>query len=370
MAEPSGRSRVEAELASFQPSSVTVRVLSAILGALPAGGATPWYGTVREAAEAATGGVPDAIVRRAEVLLDAPHVGQALDAAAAIDAGDRGLSVVGNIRAALSLVSGRRAAVLDSQQRADAALKALALAYLITKMLPEGAGSEDRLALLKTIPAGTQLIQIYAAIEVALPFGERVAAAHGRFVAELVEAHEGGAVTRFLSVVGRVGVEDAKATLAELVALLDEAALAVLPHAQSLASRLVAVLPGSSGVAPQVAASGVDALPAYRWLCARLAVESSLALAKLELMPQVALPLAPSERTSAGASRSLRAGEYLDCHERGSQPRAPVGLGRCGSGSGGGGGGGGRERSSGLGGGFEHGLAFGTTTEQSQRGRR
>ena len=43
-------------------------------------------------------------------------------------------------------------------------------------------------------------------------------------------------------------------------------------------------------------AAGADALPCYRYLCARLAIETSLALAKHERMPEVALPVAQFAR--------------------------------------------------------------------------
>jgi hypothetical protein len=292
-----GSVRLNAELASYGPTTLTVRVLQVVLSVLPFASPLPPYQTLDEASSNVFGGVPPDVLERARQLTADPRVEQALFAARSIDTGDTGLTIVSGVRSALSLFFGRqgRSEAVAQQQRTDAALKALGLAYLMTKLVP--LPPADRVELVTSVPAGTELIAYYGAVEIALPFAEKVTAAGGTFVRDLVREQGRAMAEKLLGIVGRQGVADAEAMLAQLTDELDRAALAAAPHTQAMAEQIRAMLPSyaaSAGDLFDIVAAGADALPCYRYLCARLAIESALALAKHEMMPEVGLPVAPA----------------------------------------------------------------------------
>ncbi len=302
--EVAGRAGVERELAGFPPTAVTVKVIQAMLSVLPHSPSLPWYAGVDDAATSVFGGVPDDVLERARALLDDRRVDQAMFAARSIDTGDTGLTIVSGVRSALALFLGSKGpSPLLQQQRADAALKALGLAYLLTRLVPRA--PEERVALVESVPAGQEILLYYAAIEIALPFAGEVTAAEGTFVTTLVREQGTAIAGKLLGVVGREGVADAQQMLEHLTGLLDRTVLHVLPHTAALADRLRGLMPpalGASGTLSELVATGADALPCYRWLCSRLAVEASLALAKLELMPEVELPTPSSEAPIAAVA--------------------------------------------------------------------
>ncbi|MCB9684328.1 MAG: hypothetical protein H6735_04720 [Alphaproteobacteria bacterium] len=234
------------------------------------------------------------VARAGEILADARSA-RVRQVARAIDTGDTGLTVVLGLRAAVALVLGRGNADLGPvlrQQRADAALKALALAWVVTTLLPVDA--DRRVGLLLSLPAGRALVATYGAVEVALPFRDQLG--DTPFVAELVRTHARAMGDRLLALVGPDDLEDAHATLADLVAVLERSARDTVPHAATLAEQLRTVVPAGGragamlGGLVDVAAAGADALPVYRFLVARLAVEAALAMAKEERSPHLVLP--------------------------------------------------------------------------------
>ncbi|MEQ1567460.1 MAG: hypothetical protein ABMA64_17590, partial [Myxococcota bacterium] len=295
---------LDQELASYPPGSVTARVLGVLASVVPGGHALPHYATVEQAATAVMGGVPDDVLARATELLADPRIDQALFAARTIDTGDTGLTIVTGVRSALALFFGdpaARAHALGQQQRADAAVKAFGLAYVVTRLLP--VKPAERLELVLSVPAGHELVRYFGAIELAVPFAQDVAAADGKFVANLVATQGRQLADKVLAVVGREGAADAEEMLSFLTGALDRAALEALPHTAALADKIKALLPISAlpGDLFELVAAGVDALPSYRYLVARLAVEASLALAKHEKMPDVPLPSFGAAGTTVAA---------------------------------------------------------------------
>ena len=286
----SGHALLNAELQGFRPTSVTARALDTILKAVPDVPALTPYTSVRDAAERSFGGLPDAIVLRAEELADHAHIDEALFAAKSIDTGDTGLTIITGLRSAVSMFLGTIQAGVDGQQRTDAALKALGIAYFVARLVP--GDDERRVRLMLALPAGRELIAYYAAIEVALPLGTHAKAADGRYVQDLV-AQQGKSIgSKLLGVIGKQGMTDAFELLDELTVVMDAQSLSMVPHTAALADTLRSVLPPfiDTGSALQdLVAAGADALPVYRMLCARLAAEACLARAKLELAPEATL---------------------------------------------------------------------------------
>jgi hypothetical protein len=211
--------KVSEELASYPPTAVTVRLIQAVLGVIPASPPLPHYTSVAEAAQGVLGGVPEDVLDRAEELVGGAAADQALFAARSIDTGDTGLTIVSGVRSAMALFFGgkeQRSEALAQQQRTDAALKALALAYIVTKLVP--LPPAQRVELLATVPAGAELLLYFGAVEIALPFSAEVGGREGRFVRELVDRQGGAMADKLLGMVGRQGVAAAQVTLAHLVA--------------------------------------------------------------------------------------------------------------------------------------------------------
>lgn len=302
-----GRAALDQELTTYGQRHLAHRLCDTMLRAIPGSPELPAWDTLdRAIAEA---GVAASVGDRARALADAPEVDQALFCARSIDTGDTGLTILTGVRTALSLFLGDKGpgAGAAAQQRTDAALKALALAYLATRLIPRDPAR--RVELLQALPTGRVLILYFAAVEVALPFG---AAAHGgRFVADLVEQQSRQIAGKLLAVIGREGVVEAQATLAALTAVLDRAVVDVSPHAGGLADAVKKVLPSAigarAGAMTDVVAAGADALPVYRLLTARFAAETRVALATWEADPAsepVATPAAaaPVEASPAVAT--------------------------------------------------------------------
>lgn len=278
MSNGSGRSRVEAELADFSPSAVTVRVVQAALGAIPNSQPIPWYATLEQASELVYGGLPQSVGSQAGSVLDQLAVDEALAVALRLDELDRGRESSAGMLASPS-------GTTEPGQRGDAAIKAHALAYLFAQLLP-GDSHRSRVAAMEEVPAARQLVQYFAAVDVAVPFADQVRNADGTFVAALLGAESTELLDRLMEFLGRDGLDVAKDMLQVLLPHLDEAVMQVLQHTPSLATQVRGILPGSfGGTGMASVAADADGLPAYRWLAARLALESSLAAAKLELAP-------------------------------------------------------------------------------------
>lgn len=282
-----GRAALDEELARYTGRNVTLRVCDALLRAIPGGPETSPIASLD--ALIASHQLPEPVAARAVELAGDKAVDRVLFAAKSIDTGDTGITILTGVRTALSLWLGADkgpGAGADAQQRADAALKALGIAYLATQLIPRE--PEQRVACLKSLDAGRALILYYAAVEIALPFGPE--AATGHYVADLVEAQSRKIAGKLLGVIGREGVSDAQETLAALTGELDRAVMEVAPHADSLADSIKGMLPkiiGSKAAAvSDVVAAGADALPSYRFLTARLAAESRIALARWEADPE------------------------------------------------------------------------------------
>jgi hypothetical protein len=286
---PLSKEALETELQKFGPRSITARLCTTLLNALPdapdAGSWTDLAGCLEATAPGSS------LLNRVHTLAEEPAVGRALFAAKAIDTGDTGITILTGVRSALSLFLGDKGpgAGADAQQAADAALKALGIAYLASQLIPRPPA--QRVAILASLPAGQALVRTYAAIEVALPFGAAVVQANGTHVATLVETQSRKVAGKLLGVIGRQGVDDAQETLAELLSWMDQAALEIAPDGDELSKTLGNVLPGRltahTEALSDLVAAGADALPLYRYLCARLAAETRVALARYETDPSL-----------------------------------------------------------------------------------
>jgi len=291
--EAAGLAAIEAELAGYPPYVVTTKLCEAIFEVLPGMPKMPSYDSLASCAAAVQPHTLPEVLERARELGSDPGVGRALFAARGIDTGDTGITIVTGVRTALSLFMGDRGpgAGAAQQQKTDAVLKAFGLAFIIQRLI--GREPRDRLAVLKSVPAGQELLAYYAAIEIALPFTDEVAQAGGNFVAELVAERTEAISNKLPRVIGKDGFTEAQEALGHLTRTLDDLALFIQPQANQLAERVRSVLPSAFGRGDSLrdlVAAGADALPVYRYLVSRLALETRLALAKIELMPDIPMP--------------------------------------------------------------------------------
>ena len=271
---PSGQAALDAELGRFGPNALTVRLIDALLNALPIDETIePWRDTQGCCSHHGASTHLDAIrARWAE-----PEVGRALFTARSLDAGDTGITVVTGIRTALSLFmkDGGPGVGADAQQQADAALKALGLSFIVASLIP--GTPEQRVQRLKHLPTGRALLTTYAAVEMALPLH---GGTHIPTVRAISEARGKQIAGKLMGVIGRSGLDEAQATLDALIDTLDASVRTVAPHTTQLADTLGAILPKvvhrKGGALADVVAAGADALPIYRYLCSRLATESAV----------------------------------------------------------------------------------------------
>jgi hypothetical protein len=171
----------------------------------------------------------------------------------------------------------RRVFESDTQQAIDAVLKALGLSYMASLLLPGSLG--EKAARFATLPAGRDALTYYAVAEIALPFADNLAEGGAAAFSKLMSTVSGDGTSKFRQVMGADAAAGATGMLAQLrrpiEEQLDQAARFVGP----LTERLKALVPAALGVTDSVAgamATGLDAMPIWRFLGARLAAEATV----------------------------------------------------------------------------------------------
>lgn len=272
---------VIARLEEFAPTDATPRLVNAVLTAMPGVEPLPPYPGLA-AAVAAMGGT-GAQMAGATAHLGNEDIADILWMSALIDTGDRAASVVTGVRSAFKLFTGRgtegnlsNALETDTQQRNDAVLKALAIAYLAWKS-SEGS-IPDRVKTFTASPAGQAIIAWYAAIEVALPFADNAAQGGGQLVDKLFSGAP-EQMKRLTSLAGGKDLGGVGQALSALTAPIGKAVDAVRPHLDKVVGSAQKTLPGAVDASDKVAgilANVADVMPVYRYLGGRLAIESAV----------------------------------------------------------------------------------------------
>jgi hypothetical protein len=267
---------IESVLGTFGEQDATVRLLWALFGAIPGAPAVSFYQSLDEARMLVFPELDDAGFARAQALAASPGVAKALAVADAIDTGDVGISVFTGVRSALTFFFGDRAKALDTdaQQGADAALKAVAIAFLATTLIP--GGPAEKVRRLRALPSGEALLTYYAAVELALPFSDNALAGTGSLLSRLLERYGSANAGRLDGAAGAGAEAAAHGMLGELVGPLDKMVTSLSAHTHSIAKAASEWLPPAIATAGTVAgavATAADAMPVYRLLGARLAAE-------------------------------------------------------------------------------------------------
>lgn len=270
---------IESMLAGFQEDDATVRLLWTVFGAVPGGPPLSFYRTLDEARMLVAPDLDDAGFARSQAFAATPQVLRALDVADAIDTGDVGISVLSGVRSAFTFFFGDKAKALDTdaQQGADAALKAVAIAWMANALLPGSV--PDKVRVLRSLPTGEALLTWYAAVEIALPFADDLAMGAGSLLGRLLEKHGGGNLARLDLAAGAGAAQAASGMLGGLLPPLEGMVTAASQHTAQIAESARKWLPPAIATAGTVAgavATAADAMPVYRLLGARLAAEAAL----------------------------------------------------------------------------------------------
>lgn len=294
-------------LAAHRADDVTVRVVNGFFSVLPFAATWRYPNTLEEAATAVEPALAARVAAKAEVLARAPGPQAALAAFDFLDKGDAGIALFSGLRGAVKAARGEGAASAletDPQQAADAGLKAAGLSFAAYKLFD--GPLDDRAKALLSTNAGRALLTWYVASDVVLPFADNFVAGGTDLITELIDKQAAANVTRLAAVAGPE-VQEAAGMLEKLSGSLKGFAGQAATFAAPLSAYAKDSLPGVLGTADKVtsvAATGVDALSAYRALGASLVAEVVLARALAEVRAEV-----EREVEAAEAARRLAEAE-------------------------------------------------------------
>ena len=195
-----------------------------------------------------------------------------------MDSIDKGLGIftgARNIYDHVKRKEGRRTFEADTQQATDAAIKALAMAYMIYKLFP---GSiKEKVQAFAALPAGQEMLLFYSSAEIALPFTDNLLEAGSDVIVNLMNANRDNALERFRDYASNTPMDDVLDILESLQMQIAGIAGQVKVYIDPLTEKVNAALPGIMNATDSVtgaAATGIDLLPAWRFLGGRLAAEA------------------------------------------------------------------------------------------------
>lgn len=270
--------RVDQALQQFTPDALTSKLLRSIYGVIPFSPKFDHFLTVDDALRSVR---PESVapeyVRTRDIAASADEIGDILWMSRMMDTGDKGYTVLTGLFAAVNIFrKGSAALDNDDQQRNDAVMKGLALAYLVYKAYP--GTITEKAAAFRDSPAGQALAIYYAAVEVALPFADNAALGSGDFLADMYAKYGGGAAAKLASMAGGHSLEGAQSMLTVITEPLQKVLTHARGYTQPVAAAATPYVPGMMAGADRVAgmvAGAADIMPVYNLLGARLAAESA-----------------------------------------------------------------------------------------------
>lgn len=268
---------IDSVLAEYKPEDYSVRILDSILKIIPGAPAWVHYRSVEDAVRALDPNATAAHFAEARALANDRDLNDVLWMAGLMDTGDKGYAIYTGIASAFNFFFGDKSRGLenDDQQRNDAILKALAIAYMVYKAYP-GTLAQKAVAF-KDSPTGRQLSIYYGAGEIALPFADNVLTSGGTFVSGLVNKGMAAQASRLSTMAGGQSMGEAQQMLASILGPMEQVANTASQYVTPIANAAKQYVPAAVAGADKVAgvvATGVDVLPIYRLLGARLAAES------------------------------------------------------------------------------------------------
>ena len=268
---------VSQALEKFQEKDVTVRVSSLLFGAIPKGPPFVFYRDLAGAV-ARVGGPGSALSEAAFEATKSDGVARTLWVADKLDIADVALASYTGVSNVLSWLSGskpgRRTFESDRQQAIDASLKVLGTAYLTSKLFTGTV--KEQVASLLALPAGRELVSYLAVVELALPFFDNVVEGGWDFASKHLQGAMADGESKFVQVTGEK-VAAMAGTVQEMNGVLGQTMAGLQGHLGSIAGKLRSGLPSILSATDSITgamATAMDALPAWRFMGARLAAEA------------------------------------------------------------------------------------------------
>jgi len=276
---------IEKVLGQFKSDDLTVKLVSTIFGIVPGGPEFVFYNNLEGAVDRIAGG-DQAVLEKARELMQTDEMGRAVWVADAIDTADAGISIYTGVKNLFSLFGGggggekKATFEADPEQATDAGLKAVALAFMIYKMFPGGIG--EKISMFREIPAGNEMGVYYAVAEIALPFTDNLAEAGGNVISKLINSTKGGVDSKVSTVLGGDALSQASGVLGQFTGPLGQYVDQAKGHTGTIMEKIKQYMPSASTVmnvadsATGAAAAGVDLMPVWRFLGARLVAEAAV----------------------------------------------------------------------------------------------
>ncbi|MBE7440563.1 MAG: hypothetical protein HS115_19105 [Spirochaetales bacterium] len=273
-------SKLEESLSQYKADNLTVKLCSTIFQVVPGGPEFVFYDNLEAGVKRHNPSAGADVVERARTLGASDDAAKAIWVADALDTADAGLGIYTGVKNLFSLFGksagpAKRTFEADPQQAADAALKGVGLAYMIHKLFPGSIA--EKVNAFKSLKAGQEIATYYAVAEVALPFADNLVEGGGNLVEKLMNSNTGAIKDKFAGFAGAEAFSQATGVLSQLTAPLEGYISAAKGHTDAVMERIKGYLPGAMNVADSVsgaAATGVDLMPVWRFLGARLVVEA------------------------------------------------------------------------------------------------
>ena len=269
-------------LGSFQKDDLAVRLAAGVTALVPFAPELAWVGSVDDACTRADPKEALRLAKRVRELAEEPGAASALRTADLLDKGDKGIALYSGVKSIYTAAQRKEGALeTDPQQLADAALKALGVAWIAWRLYPGDPG--ERAKAFWTSPTGQALIAWYVTVDVALPFTDNVIQKGAAFFVDEVGKRAEQDVGRLAAVGANTEAIGFLQGMAQRIGdLTAVAAKNIEPVTRMVRERMPSVVAGADAVA-SVAATAVDTLSVYRYLAARMVLEQCLAKAKAEL---------------------------------------------------------------------------------------
>ena len=270
---------VQEALNEFNTESLTYKLLTGVYSAVPHSPAFPYWSTVDDAVRALNPAATAEQIQRARQIAETDQdIANVIWMARLLDAGDKGYAIVTGLASAWKLFKGQGMEALetDDQQRNDAVLKALGIAYMVYYAYP-GTLQEKGVAF-RDSPTGQAMMMYFGAIEVALPFADNAAIGAGQ-LAGLLQSEGGQQAQRLAEMAqGNQNLQGAVEMLGQLSGQMQRVALHAQNYVKPVADQIGPYVPGAMSAADKAAgalANAADVMPVYRLLGGRLAAESA-----------------------------------------------------------------------------------------------
>lgn len=270
---------VQEALNEFNSESLTYKLLNGVYAAVPYSPAFPHWTSVADAVRTLKPNATEEDVIRANQIAESnQEIANIIWMARLLDAGDKGYAIVTGLHSAFKLFQGKGIEALetDGQQRNDAILKALGIAYMVYYAYP-GTLQEKAVAF-RDSPTGQAMMMYYGSIEVALPFADNAAQYAGGSLSAMLDNEGGAQASRLAEMAQSHSLEGAVQMLQQLTGQMQKVADHATAYVKPVADQIGPYVTGGMNVADKAAgalANAADVMPVYRLLGGRLAAESA-----------------------------------------------------------------------------------------------